>query len=95
MTPIRRIAADVGWLPISFVNAYFIGEAGRPWVLVDTGIPGRAKQILTATEARFGAGRGPKRSFSRTATSITLGMRWSLRSTGTCRSTRTRSSWRT
>ena len=60
MTPIRRIAADVGWLPISFVNAYFIGEAGRPWVLVDTGIPGRAKQILTATEARFGAGARPE-----------------------------------
>ena len=60
MTPIRRIAPDVGWLPISFVNAYFIGEAGRPWVLVDTGIPGRAKQILGATEARFGAGARPE-----------------------------------
>ena len=60
MTPIRRIATDVGWLPISFVNAYFIGEAGRPWVLADTGLPGRAKQILAATEARFGVGARPE-----------------------------------
>jgi glyoxylase-like metal-dependent hydrolase (beta-lactamase superfamily II) len=60
MTQIRRIAPDVGWLPISFVNTYFIGEAGRPWVLVDTGIPGRANQILAAAEARFGTGSRPE-----------------------------------
>ena len=57
---IKRIAPDVGWLPISFVNAYFIGEAGRPWVLVDTGIPGRAAQIVAAAEGRFGAGSRPE-----------------------------------
>ncbi len=60
MTPIKRIAPDVGWLPISFVNAYFIGQAGGPWLLVDTGLPGRAKQILAAAEARFGAGSKPE-----------------------------------
>ena len=60
MTPIRRIAPDVGLLPISFVNAYFIGEAGRPWVLVDTGIPGRARQIAAAAEARFGTSSRPE-----------------------------------
>lgn len=60
MTPIRRIAPDVGWLPISFVNVYFIGEAGRPWVLVDTGLPGFASQIIAAAEARFGAGARPE-----------------------------------
>ncbi len=60
MTPIRRIAPDVGWLPISFVNAYFIGEAGRPWVLVDTGLPGRVGHIIAAAEARFGTGSRPQ-----------------------------------
>ena len=60
MTSLTRIAPDVGWLPISFVNAYFIGEAGRPWVLVDTGIPGRAGQIIAASEGRFGGGSRPE-----------------------------------
>ncbi|MDQ6624422.1 MAG: MBL fold metallo-hydrolase [Verrucomicrobiota bacterium] len=60
MTPIKRIAPDVGWLPISFVNAYFIGRVGGPWVLVDTGLPGRARQIMNAAEARFGAGVKPE-----------------------------------
>ena len=60
MTPIKRIAPDVGWLPISFVNVYFVGRPGSPWVLVDTGLPGRAHQITEAAEARFGAGTRPE-----------------------------------
>jgi glyoxylase-like metal-dependent hydrolase (beta-lactamase superfamily II) len=60
MTSIKRIAPDLGWLPVSFVNVYFLGRAGSPWVLVDTGIPGRASQIIAAAEARFGAGRAPE-----------------------------------
>lgn len=60
MTPITRIAPDVGWLPISFVNVYFIGRPGGAWVLVDAGLPGRAKQIFEAAEARFGAGAKPE-----------------------------------
>ncbi len=60
MTPITRIAPDVGWLPISFVNVYFLGQPGGPWVLVDSGLPGRAAQIRRAAEARFGPGRGPE-----------------------------------
>jgi len=59
MTPISRIAPDLGWLPISFVNVYFIGRPGQPWVLVDTGLPGRTQQIVAAAEARFGAGARP------------------------------------
>lgn len=55
-----RIAPDVGWLPISFVNVYFIGRAGGPWVLVDTGLPRRAAQIKEAAEARFGTGARPE-----------------------------------
>ncbi|MEP6821408.1 MAG: MBL fold metallo-hydrolase [Chthoniobacterales bacterium] len=60
MTPITRIAPDVGWLPVSFVNVYFIGRPGGAWVLVDAGLPGRAKQIFAGAEARFGAGAKPE-----------------------------------
>ncbi|HEY2615011.1 MAG TPA: MBL fold metallo-hydrolase [Chthoniobacterales bacterium] len=57
---VTRIAPDVGWLPISFVNVYFIGRPGGAWALVDAGLPGRANQILEAAEARFGAGARPE-----------------------------------
>jgi glyoxylase-like metal-dependent hydrolase (beta-lactamase superfamily II) len=60
MRTIARIAPDLGWLPISFVNVYFVGRPGGPWVLIDAGIPGRANQILEAAEARFGAGAAPE-----------------------------------
>jgi glyoxylase-like metal-dependent hydrolase (beta-lactamase superfamily II) len=57
---ITRIAPDVGWLPVSFANVYFIGRPGGKWLLVDTGLPGRAKEIIDAAEARFGAGSRPE-----------------------------------
>lgn len=60
MTPITRVAPDVGWLPISFVNVYFLGHPGGPWVLIDTGLPGRASQIIRAAAARFGAESKPE-----------------------------------
>lgn len=60
MKAMERIAPDVGWQPISFVNAYFIGHHGGPWALVDTGLPGRAPQIIEAAEARFGGGARPE-----------------------------------
>jgi len=60
MRAITRIAPDVGWLPISFVNVYFLGRPGSPWLLVDAGLPGRANQILAAAKARFGAGAKPE-----------------------------------
>jgi glyoxylase-like metal-dependent hydrolase (beta-lactamase superfamily II) len=60
MTTITRIAPDVGWLPVSFVNVYFLGRGGGPWVLVDAGLPGWANQIIGAAEARFGAGVPPE-----------------------------------
>ena len=56
---ISRIAPDVGWLPVSFVNVFFIGRPGGKWIVVDTGWPGRAGEILAAAEARFGAGSSP------------------------------------
>ena len=57
---ITRIAPDVGWLPISFANVYFIGRPGGKWILVDAGLPGRARDIIEAAEARFGAGSRPE-----------------------------------
>ena len=59
MRSITRIAPDVGWLPVSFVNVFFVGHPGGSWVLIDTGLPGRAKQIAEAAEARFGGGARP------------------------------------
>ncbi len=60
MKAIERIAPDVGWLPISFVNAYFVGRPGEAWAVIDTGLPGRAEHIFEAAEARFGAGAQPE-----------------------------------
>ena len=60
MTTITRIAPDVGWMPISFVNVFFVGRPGGAWVLVHTGLPGRSNQIIEAAEARFGAGVPPE-----------------------------------
>jgi len=60
MTAITRIAPDVGWLPISFVNVYFLGRPGGSWVLVDAGLPGRANQIIDAAAARFSGGVRPE-----------------------------------
>lgn len=57
---ITRIAPDVGWLPISFANVYFVGRPGGKWILVDTGLPGRARDIVEAAEARFGTGSRPE-----------------------------------
>jgi glyoxylase-like metal-dependent hydrolase (beta-lactamase superfamily II) len=60
MKAIERIAPDVGWQPISFVNAYFVGHPGGPWALIDSGLPERARQIFEAAEARFGGGSRPE-----------------------------------
>ena len=57
---ITRIAPDVGLLPVSWANVYFIGRPGGKWILVDTGFPGGAQEILTAAEARFGSGSRPE-----------------------------------
>ncbi len=57
---ITRVAPDVGWLPVSFANVFFIGRPGGKWILVDTGWPGRAREILAAAEARFGSGSAPE-----------------------------------
>ena len=84
MTPITRIAPDVGWLPVSFVNVYFIGRPGGAWTLVDTGLPGRANQILEAAEARFGTGARPEAivlthgHFDHAGSALALAQHWDV-----------------
>ena len=53
-SPVRTIAPDVGWLPVSFANVYLVGRRGGPWILVDTGVPGRSRLIIAAADAHFG-----------------------------------------
>lgn len=60
MKSIERIAPEVGWLPISFVNVYFVGRPGESWALIDAGLPGSATKILETAEARFGTGSKPE-----------------------------------
>jgi glyoxylase-like metal-dependent hydrolase (beta-lactamase superfamily II) len=60
MKSITRIAPDVGWLPVSFVNVFFLGRPGSPWILIDAGLPGRSDEIMAAAEARFGGGARPE-----------------------------------
>ncbi len=84
MQSITRIAPDVGWLPISFVNVYFIGRPGSPWVLVDTGLPGRADQIADAASARFGSDSRPEAivlthgHFDHAGSALALAERWEV-----------------
>jgi glyoxylase-like metal-dependent hydrolase (beta-lactamase superfamily II) len=84
MKAIERIAPDVGWQPISFVNAYFVGHSGGPWALIDTGMPGWANQILEASEARFGAGSRPEAiylthgHFDHAGSALELAEKWNV-----------------
>jgi glyoxylase-like metal-dependent hydrolase (beta-lactamase superfamily II) len=57
---ITRIAPDVGWLPVSFANIYFVGRPGGKWIVVDAGLPGWSNEIMAAAEARFGTGSRPE-----------------------------------
>ena len=48
------VAPGVARLGIGFVNVYFLGERGKPWVLVDTGLPHTAALTRAAAAERFG-----------------------------------------
>ena len=84
MKAIERIAPDVGWLPISFVNSYFVGHPGGPWVLIDSGLPGQATQIFAVAEARFGASSRPEAiylthgHFDHAGSALPLAERWDV-----------------
>ncbi|MGH8094370.1 MAG: MBL fold metallo-hydrolase [Chthoniobacterales bacterium] len=84
MKAIERIAPDVGWQPISFVNTYFVGHSGGPWVLIDSGLPGHTEEIFAAAEARFGAGSRPRAiylshgHFDHAGSAMALAERWDV-----------------
>ncbi len=57
-----QVAAGVHQLRIKrFVNVYFV-ETGTPgeWVLIDTGLPGSAKEIIAAADQLFYPGTHPE-----------------------------------
>jgi len=54
---ILELAPGVACYTRFMINVYLVGEAGRPWVLVDTGHPGEASQILDVAYQRFGQRR--------------------------------------
>jgi glyoxylase-like metal-dependent hydrolase (beta-lactamase superfamily II) len=47
-------------LRLPLANAFFLGEPGQPWVLVDAGAPGSGPLILRAAQARYGADARPE-----------------------------------
>ena len=57
---IREIAAGVGHLAVSIANIYFVDGTDGRWVLVDTGLPGKAGIIRDAAESRYGPGARPE-----------------------------------
>lgn len=59
----NKIAPGVVQIATSFVNAYFIGEPGGPWAIVDTGLPGFSHKIRAAAEIRFGRDSRPEAIF--------------------------------
>lgn len=56
----EQVAPGVARLGIVFVNVYFLGEPGGPWVLVDTGLPRTAALTREAARERFGAEDRPE-----------------------------------
>jgi len=58
-----QVAQGVWGLKTVFVNIYMIANrrsAGKGWVLVDTGIKGSAKKIISMAESLFGYGTKPQ-----------------------------------
>ncbi len=55
-----EITTGVWRLPVSIANVYFVRPPRGRWVLIDTGLPGHAKQIRQAAEKLFGAGAKPE-----------------------------------
>jgi glyoxylase-like metal-dependent hydrolase (beta-lactamase superfamily II) len=55
-----EVTHGVARLALGVVNAYLVGEAGGPWVLVDAGTPGSAEEIRAEVQKRFGQGARPE-----------------------------------
>ena len=55
----QQIASDITYIGSDISNVYLVGEPSGPWVVVDSGIPGRFEVIKAAAESRFGADSQP------------------------------------
>jgi len=53
-------ADDVARLYVAFVNVYFLGARGGPWVIVDTGLPLAASVVRTRAAHLFGSDSRPE-----------------------------------
>jgi glyoxylase-like metal-dependent hydrolase (beta-lactamase superfamily II) len=56
---LREVTDDVAYYTNQIVNLVMIGKPGSNWVLVDTGMPKSAEEIIEAAEERYGKDRGP------------------------------------
>lgn len=57
---VQEIAPGIARLPVSIANAYFVGEPGGNWFLVDTGTPGKFSGIVRAAAKRYGEDARPE-----------------------------------
>jgi glyoxylase-like metal-dependent hydrolase (beta-lactamase superfamily II) len=55
----QEIASGVHYLRVGIANVYFAGATPGPWVLVDAGLPGHAREIREGAEALYGAHARP------------------------------------
>jgi glyoxylase-like metal-dependent hydrolase (beta-lactamase superfamily II) len=55
-----EVTHSVARLALGIVNAYLVGEAAGPWVLVDAGTPGNAERIRAEAHKRFGTDARPE-----------------------------------
>lgn len=59
----QEVTSSIACVPTGFVNAYFIGEPGGRWAVVDTGLLGFSGRIIAAAEKRFGPRSRPEAIF--------------------------------
>ena len=57
---IVEVAPGVAYIKAGMANVYFVGEPGGNWVLIDTGVPGKAPKIIDAALRRYGPGARPE-----------------------------------
>ncbi|MBA3672996.1 MAG: MBL fold metallo-hydrolase [Gemmatimonadaceae bacterium] len=77
-------ASDVGRLYLVFVNLYFVGARGEPWVLVDSGLPHAAGRVMQHAAARYGPKSRPEAiilthgHFDHAGNALELARAWSV-----------------